>query len=856
MPGGGPLRQAIERMANDNFNPQGGPGWWERVKARWIEYFGLLAKIRKEKAAYYRAGFINFYIQGVVYALFGGQVIVDALSAALNPAGDGDLSSHVADLLRGVFEHPEIKELTETLGTIITEPILTIFESYAGKDNVDPKEFARAFHGFMISLNLASGMGSTLVEAATAGAVKGAGKMIDQMYWSLGLGFLGWQTLAPLLSSGLQPGLERYYQRLYRPQRFSAGDLRDLYALGKITMAQLKDEAKTLGWRDADIDQWIQLAFRTLTQGDIWQAYHEGLLTESEATTRLRVLGYDPADIPLLFKLNPPDETKNSKSFTVSTAKKAFEENLISEKELRSILADLKYQAREIDLIVALENLAKQTTARSLTQSQIKSAYEENVITRPEADHWLTQAGFGTTETKLILDTWDAQLVPVYRKLNIGTITGAYVAGVLTRGTAKTKLQSVGLTGEDAELELKLVEARNPEAFGLPAPQTERKLTAGALSQLVSLGIITLAQMETKLEEIGYTPEDAALLVEAARRANEVVKRPLPQSSIERAYLAGVLTRAQALAALKVLSYSDASAATILDTVERENPETFGAPPEVRVKQLSAGTIEDLFFGGFLTALQMTARLVEIGYTQTDAALLTSRAQQLATPVPAELTPNLIERAYVAGIFDRPQALARLESLDFTPQDASDILDTVERENPQVFDPASVQAVALPSITTLARAVQEGLLTEAEYYTRAQETGWSKPDAAIYLTFAATAERKSVVGLSASNIVNAYGEGIFAWQEALSRLTQKGYSDSDAQVLLRLERDNIFASDPWINFTLGRISINVALADLIEQHYTDEQIYNAFASLEPGEIEDAGLTLDAIAGLLNYFPGG
>jgi hypothetical protein len=767
-----------------------------------------------------------------------------------------DVSSQFAELLRDLINSTPANEIAETLGALVTEPVLTIFEHYAGRDDLDPKEFARAFHGFMISLNVGAGLADTALESISGGQIEGAGRMLTSMYWSLGLGFLGWQTLAPLLGSGLQPGLERYYKRLYRPQRFSAGDLRDMYALGSITKEQLADSARTEGWRDQDIEQWIKLAFRTLTQGEIWKALHDGLITDEEATRRLRAIGYDPTDIPLLFKLNPKEEQDTAKSFTVTTARQAYREHLIAESELRSILADLKYQPKEIDLIVKLEDLQRDTTQRGLSVSQIKAAWTENVITDPEAEHWLEEAGVGADEIAIIIATWRSEIAPVYRTLNIGTIEGAYIEGILTREQAEQKLIDVGLRREDAVLELNLVEKRNPAAFGQPEPVQKRVLSPSQLADLFTSDTITLDQLRTRLQGLGYSPEDAALLTEAARVRMLPQERKLPQGSIERGYLAGVLTREQAKKALVSIGYSEASADVLLTTLENENPDVFGGEEPVRLQKLSAGVLEDLVIGGQIDAATMRERLGALGYTQADADLLTERAVQLATPPVRILSQSTIERAYIAGILDQTQALEKLLEADFTPEEAATIVATVEAENPAVFNPELVQVFRAPSISALAVAVSDGIISEDDYRARAAEIGYRPPDIDLYLALAGRTQRKGTVALSTSQIVNAYGAGYLPWGTALSRLGQRGYDDQDATLLLRLEKDLIENTDVWNQLLTGGIGPFDAIAQLMSANYADADILSAFEGLGPLTLAQMELDLNVLAQILKETPGG
>lgn len=852
----GLLRTAIETAANENFTPQGGPGWWDRVKERWNEYRTLENEFRAHATLAELRASPPSGIEHVIYALFGSQTIKDAMLVRTGKKEGSSISEVLAQAIAAVAGTPAIQEISEVFGTILTEPIIAVLEKYAGTEDKDAKEFYRGLHGVGATVNVFGALVDLAVEIATGGQFEAGAVMADNINRAAGLHLLNWSAITPLLDAGLKPPMERYYNRLYRPMRFSANDLRDLYALGKIGAADMREAARSVGWRDQDIDAWIELAFRTLAQGDIFKAYNEGFISRDEATRRLRALGYDPADIPLLFQLNPKEEQDTAKSFTVSTARQAYRNNLMSEGELRGVLKELKYQDREIELILQLENLNKEQDIKTLALGQIKSAWTENVITDPEARTWLERAGFGGEEIGLIIETWKAELIPPYRKINAGTVTGAYIEGIINRGATLAKLRDIGFAPEDAELEIRLVEVRNPAIFGGELPTATRNLTPGVLSDLFTAGVITEQGLRERLLKLGYIPADADLLVEAAKLRLAPIERRLPQASIERGYLAGVLDRAGAFSALKELNYSDKAANTILDTLEAENPGTFGLPTAERTKQLSPGVLEDLVVAGLITTETMLERLVELNFTPQDAQLLTDRAAQLAAPPVRVLNQSAVERAYLAGIIDRTGAMTRLELLDLSEQDAELILATLEHEHPEVFNPSAITSTRLPSITTLAGAVQNGIISEDEYFTRAVEIGYSAPDAAVYLALATRAERKSTTGLSAGQIVNAYGKGFLSWGEALGRLSQRGYSDPDAILLLRMEKDAIANTDVWVQLLQGAISPFDALSQLMDAHYNDQDILGAFGSLSPGTLSAMGIDLGTLQQFLAGTPGG
>jgi len=852
----GPLRRALEDFIATSPPAVKVKSFWDQFNNRADELavlYNSIAPLNNVREWIWFTYFLGF---GCLYLITGFHPAYDILYQMLHPPTVAQVKETVQETIEKVFSDPVLGEWVEVMGSLVTDPVMDLFEEFANHEEKDPRDFARRFHGLMTAITTTGTLADFVAQATSLGQIKAIGTMVQSVYWNLGLGFLGWQTMAPILSAGLQPGLTRHYNKLYRPMRFSASELRDLYALGEITADQLRDGARSMGWRDEDIEQWIQLAFRTMSAGDIWQAYHEGKRNTTWVTERLRALGYDPADIPLMIELNPVPPENEIKELSASTARRSYREDLISAAQLRSYLQLLDYSEAEITLITSLEDLSKEDAAKRLTVGQVKEAWTANVLTDSEAKHWLREAGFPSQQIEILLSTWKQEVTPVFVKVNLGTVLGAYVTHIYNRVQTYDKLATIGFSPEDATLELDLAELRNPDAFQPPAPPPPKLLTPGVLAELVFYGLMTPQQMHDRLVALAYTDPDATLLTEAARIRARQAPKPLPQATIANAYRAGVISRDQAGGLLSALGYTAENAALILDTLEARYPEDFGAAPEVRMKVLHEATLVDLTVAGVITTAELRARLAALLYEPGDIELILVRVEQLMAPPVRILTQTTVERGYIALVLTREAAYAKLIEIFFTPEDANQILNTVEIENPAVFNPALVQVVRLPSISALVMAVQNGLLTEEQYLARCQEIGYRPEDAQLYLALATKNERKATTRLTPAQIVAAYNKGFYSYGAALGLLAQRGYSDADGIILLRTSKDLIENTDAWYGMLQGDLTFSDVLTQLVNFNYADEDILKAFSSLPVATRSSLGVDLTDLGDFLKTFPGG
>jgi len=723
MPAGrGRLRRAIEDFADTN------------PFTEWIREQLAIGQERTQAALPplieilghpFRAGFalpLRAIALFSAYQTTGNGDTLKALVELAAPPNTNEFLRQYAQFWRQAFTSTAEAGTVEAIGGLISEPIFAAISGLQLQEGEDPESFLRRIYGVAASLIIVPGMAAGLVELAGIGQLETATTIVQTLAQGLGISVLGGGAAGAMMESGVIPDLRRAMHKRFRPARFSVSELKDLYTLGMIDEPRMMEEGKAQGWRDDDLKKWIHLAFRTLSETDIWQAYFSERMSHDEVARRLRALGYDPADLPLLFDLNKKQEIVEAEAVTLSTAKRAFKEQVIGEAEFRSLLQKLGKIDREIELQVQIILQQQEEDIKRLTLAQLKAAWEVNELTDAEVSYWLAKDEYSPAQVSLLLRTWKADLEPPFRKLNKGTILGAYVEGVLDRTQAFRKLVEVGFAEADARLELDLAEARAPEAFGKTKPQLPKQLAPGTLSDLLAAALIT--------------PDD------------------------------------------------------------------------------------------------MLARLVELGYDQADAELLTAAAVLRAAEEPRPLTQSVVERAYVAGVLTRAGSLAQLVKLDFTPEAAETIIETVEAENPVVFAPESVQALRVPSATALTEALRAGIIDDLAYYARMTEGGYDRATADMYLNLAIRSERKKEKTLTAAQILEAYSRDFFNRAQAMSRLTSLGYNEADATLLLRFEKSGLEDTEAWKLLIAGQLDPENAFAQLSGLGFTMKEIEAAIAALE------------------------
>jgi hypothetical protein len=678
-PNKGPLRQAIDNFISDNPITI----WWNKTKdleelraSSWDTQFRMLAQYDpqyKNLSNYQMIARLMYIYLGNTgdfnhYGKILGQFMGDKTTWI------DRLGINLKDIIDTGTSDPDVQKLIKVIGTIATEPILSTLESAVTAGDSDPKAIAQTFEGVITTMTTLSGVMNLIGEAASLGQIKAISEMFMQQYWNLGLGFLGWQVLSPLLDYGMKPSMQRYYAKLSRYQRFTETEMRDLYALGEVSQDDLKAALQEGGWRDQDIQQWIKLAYKSLPESDAWDLFDSGDMSQDELIGRLRGYGYDPADIPLMLKDHANQTDQEAKTVTLSTVRTSYKEDLISEAEYRSLLASLKKNPQEIDLLDQIDTAAKSQAARELSISQIKGAYTQGVITRIQAIHEISVLGYASDSATILMQTWDNENSPSFLKLNKSTILDAYRNGVISRGDASSKLQAIGYTPEDAELNIKLLEVKNPQILLPPDQRTSKVLTPGNLTALVVSGLLSPEDMQARLVTAGYSQSDAESLTDLARIKATQSTKPLTQSDISQAYVTGVITRDQAKTDLVNLGFEQDAAETILLTLEKENVAAFFPGSNNSLTAPSISVLVKAYNNGIIDQASYYAKAAEIGYSTDDANLYLLISESTASSTIKTLSQAQVADAYDGGYLTHAESQDRLTAMGYAVDDANLIL--------------------------------------------------------------------------------------------------------------------------------------------------------------------------------------
>src|SRR5574337_332204 len=407
------------------------------------------------------------------------------------------------------------------------------------------------------------------------------------------------------------------------------GTLATINAHNAMTGEILVKSARELGYSE----QWFQaLTLAAQSVPDITtliELRRRNLVDDGQVADTLRRAGFDELWVETLPSLGEVP-------LSVPDAALALLRGSISEARARQV-ADLNGISHD-DLGVIVDN-----TGEPPAVEELLGLWRRGAIGEAELERGIRQSR--------VRNEW----IPAVKQLGIippspADALDAYLKGQIGEGTAKQRFEQAG--GDPSWFQTAY------DAAGAAPPRT--------VTALLNEGAITVAEAQDLLQKTGLTPELAKAYTLESSHTKTRKQRDLTVSQIETLYRDQAIDQATATAMLVSLGYDDSEAAFIVTTVDFQRISTALSQAVGAVHTAYTNhRIDRATASGQLDGLQVPAG-------QRDQ-LLTVWANERATRVRV-LTEAQVHAAFKKGILDQDGAMTRLVQMGYSDQDAAILL--------------------------------------------------------------------------------------------------------------------------------------------------------------------------------------
>jgi len=234
-----------------------------------------------------------------------------------------------------------------------------------------------------------------------------------------------------------------------------------LYKAGRIDRETALRMLKLNGYDNLSAEMVLEAALidrteedKALSKSDVMRLRRFGLIDDSEFIQFMKALGYDELEADYLLKLTkamiPVEEAPKPKTLTKDNILTAFGLGVINENEARRMLKALGYDSSSIDVLIALANAKKvkepEMLRRELTKSDVLKAFRMGIISRDEAEAFLTKLGYTEQEKEILLKLADIKEAEreVRRFLSASIVARAFREERLDEATFEEYLRNLG----------------------------------------------------------------------------------------------------------------------------------------------------------------------------------------------------------------------------------------------------------------------------------------------------------------------------------------------------------------------------------------------------------------------------
>ncbi len=471
---------------------------------------------------------------------------------------------------------PEVaRRITETIGRAERDVGGPLFQALVaasagvelsdapGRQEAEAVKMVERMLGFAVTLPFVTSEIHNVIKALLGEhAPEALLKAIEEIPLDLGINFFIGTVIERIFETAVSRPLEEAIAEQKRPARLEWPQIRALARAKALSPDEFVRRLQRAGWRDEDIPLITELDRQLLSVSDLQAAFSFGLRDEQFIRDYLDKLGVSADDADLIINLYVKRTETAGGDQLRAVAQRGYLESHITRDQYAAILSSVNVPAQSANLELAAADLVKSWGQKTLSVAEIKKFRDDGVYDDGQAINRLMAEGYTQNDATALVADWNATRKQALPGLNENRVLTYYVSGILTpeqayarllelhirpidahflidhpeagavvkphgpgRGTilsaladgiidvptAKALLITEGADEESAQLDIEITTYRTQR--GRKAKQPNKSLSEAQILQALNLELATSAWATRELVTIGYTDQDALLLV-------------------------------------------------------------------------------------------------------------------------------------------------------------------------------------------------------------------------------------------------------------------------------------------------------------------------------------------------------
>lgn len=281
----------------------------------------------------------------------------------------------------------------------------------------------------------------------------------------------------------------------------STADAVNAVVQNHLTQAQGENIANQNGLMPGSFPILVETAGAPLSRTEMEELYNRGEVTQAQVYQALSESRLKPKYNDLAFLLH-------SRLLTPRELADMVVWGAISQQDAVAKAMESGYAKDDAARLVSSSVNRKLQSQRQSVVSAIEVLYEDNAISEETASSTITSLGFEPSEITFMLQAAELKRQSKLITAGLTAIRSKYIGHHIDSGTASSLIDAMGIPHQQRDSLLQLWKVEHDANVA--------QLTAAQILKALALGLITADDTLTRLVNKGYSPDDAALLIEGA----------------------------------------------------------------------------------------------------------------------------------------------------------------------------------------------------------------------------------------------------------------------------------------------------------------------------------------------------
>lgn len=232
----------------------------------------------------------------------------------------------------------------------------------------------------------------------------------------------------------------------------SRTEMEQLYNRGKVTKADVEQALRESRLKNKYNEWAFELHTRLLAPSTLSEAVRRGAISHDDAIRKAMEYGYSAEDSAIVVESASAAKLQASKDRVVSAAEALFMDSAISEADFRAAASSMGYTDAEEDFIVQAAVYHREAKAVTAALNAVRSKYISHHIDQLDASAMLDGLGIPAAQRDYLIGIWSIELAANTRELTPAQIIKAVAKGLIDQNDGQARLEFLGYSADDATL--------------------------------------------------------------------------------------------------------------------------------------------------------------------------------------------------------------------------------------------------------------------------------------------------------------------------------------------------------------------------------------------------------------------